>query len=102
MATRTVIRYIQSVPCHEPRILDTARLCSAQGVRFRPMVAEATGAWTRDASTVLLAVSKAVAVRTNQEASLLHAQLLQELSVIARGHRARAVLRRRAEASEHT
>ncbi|CAE7877562.1 unnamed protein product, partial [Symbiodinium necroappetens] len=82
--------------------LDTARLCSAQGVRFRPLVAEATGAWTRDASTVLLAVSKAVAVRTNQEASLLHAQLLQELSVISRGHRARAVLRRRAEASEHT
>lgn len=81
--------------------LDTARLCSAQGVRFRPLVAEATGAWTRDASTVLLAVSKAVAVRTNQEASLLHAQLLQELSVISRGHRARAVLRRRAEASEH-
>ena len=40
-------------------------------------MAEATGAWTRDASTVLLAVSKAVAVRTNQETSLLHAQLLQ-------------------------
>ena len=57
-------------------------------LRFRPLVAEATGAWTRDASTVLLAVSKAVAVRTNQD--------------IARGHRARAVLRRRAEASEHT
>ena len=87
--------YTQTKETH----LDTARLCSAQGVRFKPMVAEATGAWARDASAVLLAVSKAVAVRSGEDPSMLHAQLLQELSVTARGQRARAVLRRRAEAA---
>jgi hypothetical protein len=32
---------------------DTARLCSAQGICFRPMVAETTGAWDKSAAHVL-------------------------------------------------
>ena len=77
--------------------LDTANACAAQGVRFHPLVVEATGAWSRDAAAILTLISQAVAAREGDQASLVHARLLQELSVVARSHHARAVLRRRSE-----
>ena len=77
--------------------LDAANACAAQGVRFHPLVVEATGAWSRDAAAILTLISQAVAAREGDQASLVHARLLQELSVVARSHRARAVLRRRSE-----
>jgi hypothetical protein len=77
--------------------LNTAHLCGQQGVRFVPIVAESTGVWDREAGQILLQIACSAAARTGDAASTLHSELLQELSVIIRSHRARAVLRRRAE-----
>ena len=77
--------------------LGTAAACTAQGVRFHPLVVEATGAWSREAATILTLISRAVAAREGEPASLVQARFLQELSVVVRSHRARAVLRRRSE-----
>ena len=74
-------------------------LCAQQGVRFQPMVAETTGAWDRDAGKVLHHVARAAAAREGADPAALHGQLLQELAVSVRAHRARAVLRRRAMCS---
>jgi hypothetical protein len=76
---------------------DTARLCSAQGIYFRPMVAETTGAWDKSAAHVLHIIAAAVAAREGGTVAELHQRLLQELSVTARRFRAQAALRRRAE-----
>ncbi|CAE7241269.1 unnamed protein product, partial [Symbiodinium pilosum] len=78
--------------------LQTARACAEQGVRFIPLVAEATGAWDKEASKTLLLISRAVAAREEGQPALVHAEMLQEFSVLLRAHRARAILRRRAEA----
>ena len=77
--------------------LGTARVCAEQGVSFQPLVVEATGAWETQAAKFLLHLARAAAARMTEEASVVHAQLLQELSVLVRSHRARAVLRRRSE-----
>ena len=87
----------QAYAQHKAAHLDTARLCESQGIKFLPMVAESSGAWEPAASKVLLQISRAAAARTGADAALLHADLLQELCVTIRAHRARAVLRRRAE-----
>ena len=76
--------------------LNTAALCAQQGVHFMPVVAESTGAWEPEASKLLLQLSRSTAARTGDDAATLHSDLLQELSVVIRSHRARAVLRRRA------
>ena len=73
---------------------DTARLCSAQGICFRPMVAETTGAWDKSAAHVLHIIAAAVAAREGATVAELHQRLLQELSVTARRFRAQAALRR--------
>ena len=72
-------------------------LCKEQAVKFQPMVCEATGAWSQEAGAILRNISQAAAARLEEDAGSLHTQLLQELSVIARAHRARAILRRRSE-----
>ena len=73
---------------------DTARLCFAQGICFRPMVAETTGAWDKSAAHVLHIIAAAVAAREGATVAELHQRLLQELSVTARRFRAQAALRR--------
>ena len=78
---------------------NTAQTCAAQGVRFLQLVAESTGAWDPTAAKTLQLLSRAVAARVGSDAGLVHADLLQELSVLLRSHHARAALRRRAEAS---
>ena len=76
--------------------LNTAQMCAAQGIRFRPVVAESTGAWETDASHILLLLSRGAAAREGSDPGALHACLLQELSVAIRASHARAVLSRRA------
>ena len=71
--------------------LDTAALCARQGICFKPLVAENSGAWDGETTKFLRHVSHAVAVRTGQDVSQTHSKLLQKLSVVARSHRARAV-----------
>ena len=73
------------------------KLCAQQGVRFVPLVAESTGAWDREVGHILLQISRSAAARTEEDAGVPHGDLLQELCVLMRSHRARAVLRRRAE-----
>ena len=79
--------------------LHTAQVCADQSVRFMPLVVESTGAWEPAAYKTLQLLSRAVATRTGSDAGLLHADLLQELSVLLRSHHARAALRRRADAA---
>ena len=62
-----------------------------------PLVAEATGTWDPAAGRVLKAIARAAAARTGEDPVKTHAKLLQELCVVIRGYRARAVLRRRAD-----
>ena len=45
-------------------------------------------------------IARAVAARTGEEPQRAHSALMQELCVLIRAHRARAALRRRAEAAE--
>ena len=65
-----------------------------------PVVAESTGAWEPEASKLLLQLSPSTAAQAGEDAAALHADLLQELSVVIRSHRARAVLRRRTELAD--
>ena len=64
--------------------LQTARACAEQGVRFILLVAEATGAWDKEASKTLLLISRAVAAREEGQPALVHAEMLQEFSVLLR------------------
>ena len=79
------------------RVPDRKYISSTVGLS---MVAESTGAWEPEAGKLLLHLSRSAAARTEGEGGLLHSSLLQELCVVVRSHRARAVLRRRAELSE--
>ena len=80
--------------------LGTAQACEGQGVVFVPMVVESTGTWDKGAGIVLQHIARAVAARTGEEPQRAHCALMQELCVLIRAHRARAALRRRAEAAE--
>ena len=90
VATAAAAAYAQTKAAH----LGAAAECARQGI-FRPLVLETTGAWEAEAASLLRRISGAVALRTGQDVSQLHSRLLQEMCVIARTHRARAVLRRR-------
>ena len=91
VATAAAAAYAQTKAAH----LGTAAECARQGITFRRLVLETTGAWEAEAASLLRRISGAVALRTGQDVSQLHSRLLQEMCVIARTHRARAVLRRR-------
>ena len=64
--------------------LNTAQLCTAQGVRFRPMVAESTGAWDSEASQILQLIARGVSAREGRHPAATQATLLEELSVAIR------------------
>ena len=85
---------------HKEAHLGTAQACEGQGVVFVPMVVESTGTWDKGAGIVLQHIARAVAARTGEEPQRAHSALMQELCVLIRAHRARAALRRRAEAAE--
>jgi hypothetical protein len=76
---------------------NTAQLCLAQGILFRPLVVETTGAWDKEAARILRLVAAAAAAREGADPAGLQAVMLQEMSVTVRSFRARAALRRRAE-----
>ena len=76
--------------------LDTATVCQIHRITFHPLVVEATGAWEGDSALVLRRLAKAASAREGGQVDL-HGALLQELSVIARSSRHRAILRRRTE-----
>lgn len=83
---------------HKRSHLNTAAACEAQGVKFVPMVAECIGAWEDAASKVLKHLAQAVATQTGADSATCFGTLLQELGTTIRSYRARAALRRRAEA----
>ena len=64
----------------------------ATRVNFVPLVPESTGAWDRVAGQLLLQIACSAATRTGDDSAALHSDLLQEVSVLIRSHRARAVL----------
>lgn len=80
--------------------LNTATVCSGQGVHFQPLVFESTGAFDTDTGQVLAQLARAVAARSGEDPADLHGRLLQELCTTARAFRARAALRRRVELGE--
>lgn len=80
---------------------DTAQVCAGQGVHFVPIVAETTGGWESISAQVLRTISRAAAAREGVSPAAHHELLLQELCATIRSHRARAVLRRRAEIHAH-
>ena len=61
------------------------------------MVVETTGNWDARAFKVLRHIAQGVASRTGTDPATTLSTLLQEASVVVRGFRARAALRRRAE-----
>mmetsp|Transcript_56209 Transcript_56209/g.90963 ORF Transcript_56209/g.90963 Transcript_56209/m.90963 type:complete len:176 (+) Transcript_56209:773-1300(+) len=75
----------------------TEEACRNQGVTFLPMVIETTGAWSEDATSVLLLMAKAMAVRSGRAAKEELQELLQNAAVSVRRANARACLRRRVE-----
>jgi len=66
-------------------------------MNFVPLVAESIGTWDRVVGQLLLQITCSAAARTGDDSIALCSDLLQGLSVLIRSHRARAVLRRRAE-----
>ncbi|CAE8623744.1 unnamed protein product [Polarella glacialis] len=75
----------------------TEEACRNQGVTFLPVVIETTGAWSEDATSVLLLMAKAMAVRSGRAAKEELQELLQSAAVSVRRANARACLRRRGE-----
>ena len=82
---------------HKETYFATAQTCERQGILFLPMVVETTGNWDARAYKVLRHIAQGVASRTGTDHATTLSMLLQEASVVARGFRARAALRRRAE-----
>eukprot|EP00435_Cladocopium_sp_Y103_P045835 s1599_g13.t1 len=76
--------------------LDTAAACRSHGFDFQPLVVETTGAWEPASAAFLRRLARAAAAHEGGQVDL-HAGLLQELSVITRTFRARAILRRQTE-----
>ncbi|CAE8613348.1 unnamed protein product [Polarella glacialis] len=76
---------------------ETEEACRNQGVAFLTMVTETTGAWSEDATSVLLLMAKAMAVRFGRAAKEELQELFQNAAVSVRRANARACLRRRGE-----
>ena len=80
--------------------MNTQQQCASQGITFTPLVMESTvmestGAWESQAACVLHKIATAAALRLGQDRAQVFQTLLQELGVLGRSFRARAVLRRR-------
>ena len=79
---------------HKRTYLDTAEQCRRSGVEFVPVVAETTGAWSKEALAVFHHICQAKSRWSGRAESDLFQELLQQLSVAIRSTNARAVLRR--------
>jgi cytochrome c5 len=73
---------------------NTAQLCEAQGIVFRPMVCETARAWAPEAAALLKQLAQAAAGRLGQPAAKLYRELLQRTSLAVRLSNARAHLKR--------
>lgn len=82
---------------HKEQHLQTGAECHRQGITFMPMVVESTGTWDAAAAKVLKHMAHAAAARSGSAPGEFFSALLQELCVVVRSWRARAVLRRRSE-----
>ena len=73
----------------------TAMQCTAAGLQFVPLVAEAcAGGWAPEAMRTWKALGSLIAAQTGEATGLVVDQLLQTLSVTLQRENARAVLRR--------
>jgi len=74
---------------------NTRALCQEQGIRFVPMILEATGGgWGKEARKVWTRLAKAASLTTGEPESKQAVQLLQRLSFALHKENARAVMRR--------
>ena len=81
--------------CRKRQYLDTQQLCSAAGLQFLPLVAEACdGGWGPAAQRVWAALGSEMAVRTGDGAAAETERLLPALLLTLQREKARTVLRR--------
>ena len=75
--------------------LDTARLCTEEGITFVPMVVEAHGGmWGPSARKIFSELAKTKSVYTGEHRDEILGQLYQHLDVVLQRENSRAILRR--------
>ena len=75
--------------------MDTASLCSSEGISFIPMVVEAhSGAWGPSASKVWLKLGKAVSLLSGESTAVEALRALQNLGLTLHRETVRAILHR--------
>ena len=74
--------------------LNTAAVCSAQGIKFVPLVAETSGGWGPSGLKTISKLAKRTALISEQSVSVVFSQLLEGLCMAIRRANARAVLKR--------
>ena len=80
---------------HKRNHLNTARLCSEEGLLFCPMVVEANGgAWGPVARGVFYELAKTKSVATGEPTDTILGQLYQNLEVVLQRENARSILKR--------
>ena len=78
----------------------TERLCANQGLRFMPMVVEAhSGGWSKTARDILDSIAKSVATSWREDNEIASLAIAQRLSLTLHRENARAVVKRRCEAT---
>ena len=85
---------------HKRTYLDTAEQCRRSGVEFIPMVAESTGAWSKEALAMLHHICQSKSRWTGRKEEGIFQELVQQLSVAIRSTNARAILRRVGEIAD--
>ena len=98
-AAVTPLAAAASYSSYKRTFLDTAEQCERSGVEFVPIVAEATGAWSKAAQAVFHHICAARSRWSAQSEGALFQELVQELSVAIRATNARGILRRMEQAS---
>ena len=82
---------------------NTEATCTAEGLQFVPLVAEAcAGGWAPAATSTWKLLARAVAGRTGESVSVLTERLQQTLALTLQRENARAVLRRAGDAISPT
>ena len=74
--------------------LNTAEVCTSQGITFTPLVAEVTGGWGPTGLKTISKLAKRTALASEQSASMVFSHLLESLCVAIRRANAQAVLKR--------
>ena len=74
--------------------LNTAAVCTAQGINFTPLVAETSGGWGPSGLKTISKLANRTALISEQSASMVFSQFLEGFCVAIRRANARAVLKR--------